>query len=195
MYCQSIKYYDSSHCIIQKKYYYSNKCYYSNKYYENKKSIIKSKKYFCCFWRAIDIKDAYYSVPVCEEDKKYLKYIFDGQLFQFSYLPNGLCSGIRKFSKLLNGPLASLREMGHVISAYIDDIFNFVMTYQQYQQNIADTINLLDSLRFIIHPDKFKFISSKEVTCLGFIINSEKITVKLTAYKKVNMFVRKIENT
>ena len=66
MYCQSIKCYDSSHCIIQrkyyfpikyyysKKYYYSNKCYYSNKYYENKKSIIKSEKYFCCFWRAID---------------------------------------------------------------------------------------------------------------------------------------------
>ena len=53
MYCQSIKYYDSSHCIIQKKYYYSNKCYYSNKYYENKKSIVKSEKYFCCFWRAI----------------------------------------------------------------------------------------------------------------------------------------------
>ena len=24
VYCQSIKYYDSSHCIIQKKYYYSN---------------------------------------------------------------------------------------------------------------------------------------------------------------------------
>ena len=65
MYCQSVKCYDSSHCIIQrkyyfpikyfysKKYYYSNKCYYSNKYYENKKSIIKSEKYFCCFWRAI----------------------------------------------------------------------------------------------------------------------------------------------
>ena len=54
MFCQSIKCYDSSHCIIQwkyyfplkyyysKKYYYSNKCYYSNKYYENKQSIIKS---------------------------------------------------------------------------------------------------------------------------------------------------------
>ena len=53
MYCQSIKYYGSSHCIIQKKYYfpikyyYSNiKYHYSNKYCENKKSIMKSQKYF-----------------------------------------------------------------------------------------------------------------------------------------------------
>ena len=52
----------------------------------------------------------------------------------------------------VKGPLASLREIGHVISAYIDDIFNLGMTYQECQQNIADTINLLDSLGFIIHP-------------------------------------------
>ena len=55
----SIKCYDSSHCIVQRKYYfpikyyYSNKYYDSSKYYENKKSIIKSPKYFCCIWRAI----------------------------------------------------------------------------------------------------------------------------------------------
>ena len=53
MYCQSIKYYDNSHCIVQKKYFfpikyfYSNiKYHYSNKNCDNKKSIIKSQKYF-----------------------------------------------------------------------------------------------------------------------------------------------------
>ena len=61
------------------------------------------------------------------------------------------------------------------------------MTYQECQQNIADTINLLDSLGFIIHPDKSKFIPSKEVTCLGYVINSETMTVKLTADKKVKI--------
>ena len=140
-----------------------------------------------CYMGSIDIKDAYHSVPVCEEDKKYLKFIFDGQLFQFTCLPNGLCSGPRKFTKLLKGPLASLREIRHVISAYIDDIFNLGMTYQECQQNIADTINLLDSLGFIIHPDKPKFIPSKEVTCLGYVINSETMTVELTADKKVKI--------
>ena len=76
-----------------------------------------------------------------------------------------------------------LLETGHVISAYIDDIFNLGMTYQECQQNIADTINLLDPLRFIIQPDKSKSIPSKGVTCLVFI-NSETMTVKLTAEKR-----------
>ena len=49
MYCQSIKCYDSSHCIIQRKYYYSNKyysnkCYYSNKYYKYYKEYYKEGK-------------------------------------------------------------------------------------------------------------------------------------------------------
>ena len=66
VYCQSIKYYDSSHCIIQKKYYYSNRYYYSNKYYDNKKSIIKSEKSFCSFWRAIVICSCRYSQFYCE---------------------------------------------------------------------------------------------------------------------------------
>ena len=61
------------------------------------------------------------------------------------------------------------------------------MTYKECQQNIADTINLLDSLGFIIHPDKSKFIPAKEVTCLGFIISSETMTVKLTADKKLKI--------
>ena len=63
-----------------------------------------------CYMGSIDIKDAYYSVPVCEEDQKYLKFIFDGQLFQFTCLPIGLCSGPRKFTKLLKGPLPLLEK-------------------------------------------------------------------------------------
>ena len=44
MYCQSIKCYDSSHCIIQRKYYFPIKYYYSNKYYSNKRYY--SNKYY-----------------------------------------------------------------------------------------------------------------------------------------------------
>ena len=82
MYCQSIKCYDSSHCIIQKKYYfpikyyYSKKCYYSNKYYENKKSIIlniKSEKYFCCFWRTILFFCCFWRTILYREEVLYWK--------------------------------------------------------------------------------------------------------------------------
>ena len=52
----------------------------------------------------VDIKDAYCSVPILLEHHKYLKFYFRGKLYQFTCLPNGLCSGPRKFTKLLKPP-------------------------------------------------------------------------------------------
>ena len=99
-----------------------------------------------CYMASVDIKD--YSIPVSEHDQKYLKFMFDGQLYAFTCLPNGLCSGPRKFTKLLKAPLATLREAGH-----IDNIFNMGLTYDECMRNVIDTVNLLDSLGFTIHPE------------------------------------------
>ena len=50
----------------------------------------------------IDIKDAYYSVPILDKQQKYLKFKFKGQLYQFTWLPNGLSSGPTGPERLLN---------------------------------------------------------------------------------------------
>ena len=70
----------------------------------------------------IDIKDAYYSVPILEEHQKFLKFMFKGKSYQFTCLPNGLSSGPHKFTKLLKEPLATLRKSKISVSAYIDDL-------------------------------------------------------------------------
>jgi len=75
------------------------------------------------FMAKVDLKDAYYSVKINKNHQKFLKFYFNGTLFMFTCLPNGLCSGPRKFTKLLKPPLSHLRtEELMLISAYIDDI-------------------------------------------------------------------------
>ena len=61
-----------------------------------------------CYMVKVDIKDAYHSVPILPEHQKYLKFYFRGKLYRFTCLPNGLCSGPRKFTKLLKPPLPLL---------------------------------------------------------------------------------------
>ena len=63
-----------------------------------------------CYKAKRDIKDAYYSIPILEEHQKYLKSLFGGKLYQFTCLPNGLCSGPRKLTKLLKAALAYLHK-------------------------------------------------------------------------------------
>ena len=62
-----------------------------------------------CYMAKVDIKDAHYSVPILPEYQRYLKFYFRGKFYQFTCLPNGLCSGPRKFTKLLKPPLSYLR--------------------------------------------------------------------------------------
>lgn len=60
-----------------------------------------------CFMTSIDFKDAYYTIPIAKEHRKYLKSIWSDKILQFKALPNGLTSGPRLLPKYLNLPLLS----------------------------------------------------------------------------------------
>lgn len=68
-----------------------------------------------CFMASIDLKDAYYSVPIAASYRKYLKFSWKGSLYQFRCLPNGLSCGPRKFTKLLKPALSDLHFKGTYI--------------------------------------------------------------------------------
>ena len=59
-----------------------------------------------CYMASIDLKDAYYSIPIADEYQKYLKFEWANALYKFKALPNGLASGPRLFTKLMKVPLA-----------------------------------------------------------------------------------------
>ena len=45
-----------------------------------------------CFMTSIDLRDAYYSVPIAPVHQKYLKFFRQDQLYAFNCLPMGLTS-------------------------------------------------------------------------------------------------------
>ena len=51
-------------------------------------------------WMAsIDLKDAYYSIPVHQIDRQYLRFVWQDKKYQFNYLPNGPATAPRVFAK------------------------------------------------------------------------------------------------
>ena len=107
-----------------------------------------------CYMTTIDLKDAYYSVKISEEDSKYLKFYVGKNLLKFVVLPNGLSSGPRKFTKLTKPPIACLRIEGVIVAIYIDDIIVIGDTYEECLIGTIKTIKLFLKLGFIIHPEK-----------------------------------------
>ena len=51
-----------------------------------------------CQMASIDMKEAYYSVLIHSEFRKYLRFEWRNSLLQFTALPNGLANGPRKYS-------------------------------------------------------------------------------------------------
>ena len=139
-----------------------------------------------CYLASLDLKDAYYTVPINSDHTKFLKFIWKNQLYKFLILTNGLCCGPRKFTKLMKPPIAMIRLDGHTIAIYIDDLVNVGLTFDECVKNVNASIKLLNLLGFIIHSDKSVFLPKQEITFLGFNINSHKMEITLTDTKKEN---------
>lgn len=130
-------------------------------------------------WMAVlDLKDAYYSVPIVIDHRKYLRFIFKNNLYEFTCLPNGLSSAPSCFTKLMKPVYASLRSRGFHLVGYIDDILLLADTPQELDKQVSDTIKLLKSLGFTVHDTKSVTKPSQQVKFLGFILNS--VTMDIT---------------
>ena len=136
-----------------------------------------------CFMASIDLKDAYYSVPIAISHRKYLRFSWRGQLYQFTCLPNGLSCGPRKFTKLLKPALTQIHLRGHISSGYIDDLYLQGKTYHDCVHNVIDTVIQIDTLGLVTHPEKSAFIPSQQLVILGFVLNSVTMTITLTQEK------------
>ena len=143
-----------------------------------------------CFMATIDLKDAYYSVSVNVNHRKYLRFIWKNQLFQFTCLPNGLSSAPRIFTKILKPVYATLRSQGFENVGYIDDSYLQGGTFADCDTNVAATTNLFGDLGFILNQEKSVFEPRQMITFLGFVLNSVAMTVTLTPGKATKLVTK-----
>lgn len=132
---------------------------------------------------SVDLKDAYYSVPVALEDRRFLMFEWEGHYYQYTCLPNGLACAPRMFTKILKPIYAHLHSVRHVSMGHIDDYFLVGYTHSACQQNIQDTVDKFDSLGFVIHPDKSVLVPTHELVFLGFLFNTLSMTIRLPPSK------------
>ena len=58
------------------------------------------------FMAKLDMRDAYYSIPVDKQSRRYLQFIFEGKLYQFKVLVFGLSTAPRIFTKVMKPVVA-----------------------------------------------------------------------------------------
>lgn len=136
-----------------------------------------------CFMATLDLKDAYYLIAIAKEDRKCLRFIFNGQIYEFNCLPFGLSIAPWVFTKLMKPVMAHLREAGYLSVIYLDDILLIGNSHTSCLENVEATCSLLKSLGFIVNGKKSKLLPSKHCTYLGLDFYSESMTIQLPPEK------------
>ena len=81
------------------------------------------------------------SVPIASKHRKYLRFTWKQQMYEFTCLPNGLACAPRLFTKLMKPVYATLRPACFISVAYIDDSLLISDTAEHCSKNVNKTIN------------------------------------------------------
>lgn len=98
----------------------------------------------------LDLKDAYFLVPMNPLHQEFLRFRFQGKACQFLCLPFGLSCAPRVFTKLMRPVIAHLREMGFRLIIYLDDILLLCRSYVEACSQRDTLISHLHRLGFIL---------------------------------------------
>jgi len=136
-----------------------------------------------CYMASIDLTDAYYTVRLAVEHRKYLMVFWRNRLFQYTCLPNGLASAPRYFTQLLKPVYSTLRSQGYLNVGYIDDAYLQGDSKTDCRSNILTNLNLFESQGFLINHEKSVLQPCQKLAFLGFILDSVNMKVILTTEK------------
>ena len=115
-----------------------------------------------CQKATFDLKDVYYSVNIV-------------------VLPNGSSCRIYQTKKvsISNSSISRIQSFHQ-----IDEIITLHGVFENCLRTVRTTIKLIQSLSFMIHPTKSKFIPTKKVDYLGFITKPEKMIMSHRSKKE-----------
>ena len=121
---------------------------------------------------SVDLSDAYFSIPIHESYRTFLRFIWKEQLSEFVCLPFGYSLAPRTFTKVPKPLYALLRSNGMKVCYYIDDTLIFVASKAECSANVHKVIRLLGDFGFKTNYKKSQFDPVTRLTYLGFILDS-----------------------
>ena len=113
---------------------------------------------------SLDLEDAFFHVPIHPNFRKYLRFAFQGQVYQFRAMPFGLAIAPRVFTKLMAAVGAYLRVHRVLILQYFDDWLLHQLDRQLLLWNLEFAWKELLSLGLLLNANKSDLIPSQDFT-------------------------------
>ena len=135
----------------------------------------------------LDLTDAYLTVPMHPDSRKFLRFLLGNKTYEFTAMPFGLNVAPRLFTKIMKPVVASLRSQGVRLIIYLDDILIIASSIETLNRHKTLAISLLESLGFLINYEKSNLTPSQQIVFLGMLVDSASMQFILPQQKAVQI--------
>ena len=133
------------------------------------------------WFTSVDLKDAYFHVPIYPPHRKYLRFAFQGICYEYRVLPFGLSLSPRVFVRCTEAAIAPLRRQGIRLATYLDDWLLLAQSEQEARAHTRILVRHLFDLGFVINAEKSMLSPARDIIFLGLSLDSVTFTARLSA--------------
>ena len=129
---------------------------------------------------SIDLSDAYLHITIHPNSRKYLRFCYKSQVFQFTSLPFGLATAPQVFTLIVNEVKLMALSRGLRLHQYLDDWLIRSQSQEEAQVNTQAVVDLTQSLGWIINQEKSELKPAQVFSSVGYEYHLDSALVKPT---------------
>ena len=112
--------------------------------------------------------DAYLHIPIHPNSRKYLRFCYKSQVFQFTSLPFGLATAPQVFTMIVKEVKLMALSRGLRVHQYLDDWLIKSQSQEEAQTNTQAVVDLTQSLGWIINQEKSELKPTQVFSFVGY---------------------------
>ena len=129
---------------------------------------------------SLDFSDAYFHIPVHIKSRKYLRFHFQNQSYQFRALPFGLSTAPMEFTCVVKEVKLMAQSRGKRIHQYLDDWLIQAPTKQSCHQGTQSLLALCQGLGWVVNLQKSELQPKQVFEFVGYQYNLSHGLIKPT---------------
>jgi transposase InsO family protein len=121
------------------------------------------------YFSKIDLKSAYYQIPLRDDEKAFTAFEADGQLYHFTRVPFGLTNSVAAFQRIMRDLIAENDIPGTF--SYLDDILICGRSQEEHDLNLSKFKQLVSRNNLTLNESKCQY-SQTVINYLGYTISN-----------------------
>ena len=122
------------------------------------------------YWTTLDAASAYWSIPMCEDDKEKTAFSVPRGKYEFEVMTYGLCNAGASYQRLINMVLSGLPP--DRVLAYIDDVVIFSRTFDEHICLLGRVFQAMATSGISLKLSKCVFAAPR-VDYLGYVLSCD----------------------